>query len=441
MICLDISRLTDPDIRTTPLGIDRVEYEYARHVYDIGGHFVALSHGNLMAVPRWLVGELLDALRECWTNGSDIAPMQSKINDWRSVAHRKGAMSTAASFLERLKNTKSLKDRFAIAMSERGYFWDNYKPLPPILIAGAVTLAPGLIARALNPKGPEPRFDHDVPAATLIYLNVGHTNLERPSLLARIKAEPGARVIYYMHDILPLSHPEHFNKEMPAKTRARFENLCKFADVILSNSHFTKGEIARLYPDLTLGPVLEIGTPKVPVSKAKDRRGFVCVGTIEPRKRQLFLAETWVNYCRANPEKTKGEVLTIYGRRGWLPPSDMARLEALEGESAHLRIQSGAGDQAIQSAMAEARAYISAAEVEGWGMPLAEALSLGTPVIATDTPAHREVTQGVADFFEDAPGLIAAFEAHLAGFKPVTGFQRWTWDAHFAKLDGFLKSR
>ncbi len=47
---------------------------------------------------------------------------------------------------------------------------------------------------------------------------------------------------------------------------------------------------------------------------------------------------------------------------------------------------------------------------EGFGLPVAEALQLGTPVLCSDIAAHREIAEGVAEFIDplDGPGWMQA---------------------------------
>jgi glycosyltransferase involved in cell wall biosynthesis len=52
---------------------------------------------------------------------------------------------------------------------------------------------------------------------------------------------------------------------------------------------------------------------------------------------------------------------------------------------------------------------------EGFGLPVLEAMSFGTPVVASAIPPHRELAAGVAEFFPvgDARALTRAVLATL----------------------------
>lgn len=66
----------------------------------------------------------------------------------------------------------------------------------------------------------------------------------------------------------------------------------------------------------------------------------------------------------------------------------------------------------VLAAVAGSAAFVSASEIEGFGIVVAEAMALGTPYAVTDIPAYREVTEGgrggVLVPPGDAPALAAA---------------------------------
>ena len=57
---------------------------------------------------------------------------------------------------------------------------------------------------------------------------------------------------------------------------------------------------------------------------------------------------------------------------------------------------------------------------EGFGMPVAEALAVGTPVIASDKPTLRQVGGDAPEFLDplDGPGWDAAIRDYAAADSP-----------------------
>jgi glycosyltransferase involved in cell wall biosynthesis len=108
---------------------------------------------------------------------------------------------------------------------------------------------------------------------------------------------------------------------------------------------------------------------------------LLAVGTLEPRKNLPALLEAF----RALRRQGRDLDLVLVGRQGWqhsLPLGDLAP---------HVRITGAVSDTELAALYAGAACFVLPSIYEGFGLPLVEAMASGTPAVASDIPALREV--------------------------------------------------
>ena len=167
---------------------------------------------------------------------------------------------------------------------------------------------------------------------------------------------------------------------------------------------------------------------------------FVTICTIEPRKNHLLLLHIWREL-----HKFVSPVPHLYlvGKRGWENENTVDLLERSLTLQDTVHETANLLDEELVPLLANARALLFPSFCEGWGMPVVEALSLGTPVICSDIPALRESGQDIPDYIDPLDGnhwrrTIINYCDENSDLRNnqldrIKNFKPPTWEDHFAK--------
>ncbi len=293
---------------------------------------------------------------------------------------------------------------------------------------------------------PVARFSPRNRGAEVVYVNLSHENLTRSQVIDRFIQLYAAKAVIFVHDLIPLAFPEYVRPGQTELHRARLETALALADALLVNSNATRQALLRYAGTRNVAPVhvlplaVQGGLPgPEPVEPAPY---FVCLGTIEPRKNHLLLLHVW--RALAATEAVIPRLLVI-GRRGWENEMVVDMLDRCADLAGHVEERPGVTDAALHGLLAGACALLLPSFAEGFGLPVAEALSSGTPAICSDLPALREAGGPVPEYLDPLDGLAwrQAILDYAAPFSPrrqaqLERLRHWRppdWSDHFAAFD------
>lgn len=289
------------------------------------------------------------------------------------------------------------------------------------------------------------------PRKNMLYLNVGHTGLNDRAL-PRWIAQNHVRAIHLVHDLIPVTNPEFCRPGEAERHRERISNALASGTGIIGNSQETLNELTSFareksvpMPQSVVAWIAGLGDSGEIIPKSLDRPFFVTVGTIEARKNHLMLLRIWRRLVEQL--RDAAPVLVIVGQAGWEADEALRILEDLGQLERRVLQLDDCDDDELGAWIAGARAVLMPSLAEGFGLPVVEALALGTPVIASDLPVFREIASDIPTYlpFDDQmawEGQVRAFTTDCAErerqVERMRAYEAPTWNEHFRIVEDWL---
>lgn len=287
-----------------------------------------------------------------------------------------------------------------------------------------------------------------------LYLNIGHTGLDSDGFVPWVR-KSGVRPIYFVHDLIPITHPHFCRAGEGERHRRRMRTVLSTAAGVIGNSQATLDDLANFaageglppHPMIAawLGTTARLSADDQPKSA---RSTLVALGTIEARKNHQLLLNIWSRLvAKLGLEAPQ---LLIIGQRGWEADEVFRILDENKNLVGHVIELNRCSDQELAHHLESARALLFPSHAEGYGLPLIEALAMRVPVIASDLPAFREIGQGLPLLLD--PDDEQSWEAAILDFaqpksvardeqlRRLDGFRPPTWYDHFERVEQWLES-
>ncbi|MFO1305819.1 MAG: glycosyltransferase [Burkholderiales bacterium] len=296
------------------------------------------------------------------------------------------------------------------------------------------------------------------PGDTLLSLDLGESlvhEVARSGVYRALRAR-GVSIGFVVYDTLPLAMPEMFP---PGRTEfARwFASVAEASDFVVGISRAVASDVEARFAQLGsaarvgwfhLGADVESSAPTRGrpadadriLRRMRERRTFLMVGTVEPRKGYQQAIEAFTQLWAQGADVD----LVIVGSEGWrgVPPpmrrtipAIVERLRTHPEHGQRLLWIDDASDEFLADIFASASALVAASEGEGFGLPLVEAARHGLPIVARDLAVFREVAGEHALYFagtrpEDLAAAVSRWLAMRdAGTHPRSeGIALRTWE-------------
>ncbi|HYD96516.1 MAG TPA: glycosyltransferase family 1 protein [Noviherbaspirillum sp.] len=283
--------------------------------------------------------------------------------------------------------------------------------------------------------------------------NTGHAGPEQrchPNDLDRL----GVKQMFFVPDLIPVTHPEYCRPGERDKHVARLNGMLAGAAGMITQSQATLDELAGFASKTgaAMPPAAVLPAPALlpaPASRPPLAKPyFVVLGTIEARKNHWLLLQAWRRLQQRMGRRTPR--LLVIGRRGRECENVADLLDRCASLRSVVTELPHCSERDLSTYLRHARALLFPSFAEGDGMPLTEALQLGTPVIASDLPVFREIAGDVPDYLDPLDGTgwaerieaysDAAFPRRVAQIERSRALALPTWGQHFERIDAFLET-
>lgn len=246
-----------------------------------------------------------------------------------------------------------------------------------------------------------------------------------------------APALLTIHDLTFLVHPECFEPALTRYMARTVPHSLRRARLVLVDSQASHDDVVRLlhvapervavvYPGVSARfcPLPAASTEPVRQRLGLPADFVLFVGTLEPRKNLVRLLEAFAQLPEAPP-------LVIAGRKGWLYQEVFDTVARL-GLQSRMRFLDFVDDDDLPALYNLARVFVYPSLYEGFGLPVAEALACGTPVVTgnvaslpevagsaavlVDPLDNQAIAQGIGQALADAERLRAAGPAQAQRF-------------------------
>jgi glycosyltransferase involved in cell wall biosynthesis len=241
--------------------------------------------------------------------------------------------------------------------------------------------------------------------------------------LTRQAQAAGIPVVAFVHDVLLLSHPEWLPGRHSQQFRRGCDSFLPACAALACNSAYTRDEIRRNVPPAAKLPIhvcrladkaaVASGSLPAEITPLLSRRYALCVSTVTPRKNHELILEAWFRLGKKFGDATPYLVLVGGGHPDPRLREMMEREKKCGNRVVWLR---DIDDVGLEALYRQAWITIYPSLAEGYGMPVAEALSRGKVCLAGLSTGIREVAMELIDAIDptDSESVVTRLHGYIS---------------------------
>ena len=216
----------------------------------------------------------------------------------------------------------------------------------------------------------------------------------------------GLVLAFVVYDLIPIYKQHTFGPGLTERFTQYLFKILQNGDYLLPISLSTKADLVKFSEEIGIinNPTIqtihlgddieETGITTKPAF-VDSSRFALNVGTIEARKNH---AELYYAYKLAFQEKVELPTLYIVGKPGWLTGDIIYFITHDTDINNKIRIISDVTDNELTWLYKNALFTVFPSQYEGWGLPVAESIALGTPCISSNVSSMPEIEPHLVDY-------------------------------------------
>lgn len=265
-------------------------------------------------------------------------------------------------------------------------------------------------------------------------------------------------VVSVIYDLIPITHPQYCDQEFVKSFALLFPRIVELSDGLIGISQTVQKSVgdyvAQHCPNWAhrgmldffyLGADFKVNTLSQPDQLSPDIAAlvgsnspfFLAVGTVEPRKGYGYLLDGFEILWR----QSNAHPLVIVGKVGWLCSDVLKRAQELKRSGRPLLMLHDVDDYTLDLLYKKSAAVIFPSFIEGFGLPMVEALVRGKQVLASNIEVFEEIGGANVSYFkagstESLAQSVGEFistlskSGHSAETRIINGAISWDESAH-----------
>ena len=206
-----------------------------------------------------------------------------------------------------------------------------------------------------------------------------------------------------LHDVIFKEFPSYYAWGDRQFYNWKTKYACDNSQIVIATSETTKAQLVKYYgisPEKVKVVYQNIDPHLTRMNRAVDKSNpyIIYHSSFNERKNHEVLVKAFIKVAS---EVDYSLILIGNGKS----KSKIEKLIKEKQAENRVKILSDVQNDELYGYLASASGFVYPSKQEGFGIPLLEAAAIGLPMIVSDTPIFREISEGLADTYVDADSI------------------------------------